>query len=206
MQFNCAAASCSQERETRPNFASPFALGTHAQSNRCVATQAVKLEGVDARSFETILNFIYTSQVVVEDVTELLHLLVASEHLDVHAVRDLCVQRLQQRLDLPNALQARIPLLPWQHASSPPLHHNRNVRAHWHSDATSATTRRCGSSRRRWDALSLKMRPRRLCGGSFPRLWRPEMTFCRSIASSSARSSVPTSFASTQRRRYSTLS
>jgi hypothetical protein len=94
------------EMEAREHSALHTATCARTQSNRRLVSQAVKLEGVDARSFETILNFIYTSQVVVEDVTELLHLLVASEHLDVHAVRDLCVQRLQQRLDLPNALQA----------------------------------------------------------------------------------------------------
>ena len=93
--------------EANAHFALHCATRACTQSNHRLVSQAVKLEGVDARSFETILNFIYTSQVVVEDVTELLHLLVASEHLDVHAVRDLCVQRLQQRLDLPNALQAR---------------------------------------------------------------------------------------------------
>lgn len=47
-------------------------------------------------------------QVIASDVTELLHLLVASEHLQIESVRDLCVQRLQQRLDLPNALKVRL--------------------------------------------------------------------------------------------------
>jgi len=70
--------------------------------------EVITLDGVDARSFELILTFLYSGELVAKGVGELLDLLVACEHLAVATIRDLCVQRLQQRLDLPNALQMRV--------------------------------------------------------------------------------------------------
>eukprot|EP00960_Hanusia_phi_P030044 748353-Hanusia_phi.AAC.1 len=70
--------------------------------------EEIKLEGVDKRSFKWILDFIYNGQLVLHGTEELVNLLVASEHLGFSSVRSICVQRLQQRLDLPNALKLRM--------------------------------------------------------------------------------------------------
>lgn len=70
--------------------------------------EVIKLEGVDKRSFKWILDFIYNGQLVLHGTEELVNLLVASEHLGFSSVRSICVQRLQQRLDLPNALKLRL--------------------------------------------------------------------------------------------------
>jgi len=65
----------------------------------------VQLQGIDGQAFGSILRFLYSGELAAKGVEELLNILVASEHIGIHAVRDLCVQRLEQLLDLPNALQ-----------------------------------------------------------------------------------------------------
>mmetsp|Transcript_71769 Transcript_71769/g.149876 ORF Transcript_71769/g.149876 Transcript_71769/m.149876 type:complete len:624 (-) Transcript_71769:225-2096(-) len=67
--------------------------------------EVVNLKGIDGKAFRAILKYLYSGELVATGVEELLNILVASEHVGIHTVRDLCVQRLQQLLDLPNALQ-----------------------------------------------------------------------------------------------------
>jgi len=68
----------------------------------------VRLDGIDRHSFRLLLDYIYSGEVRVGGLEELLNVLVSGEHVGLHGLRDLCVHRLQQRLDLPNSLQMRL--------------------------------------------------------------------------------------------------
>ena len=76
----------------------------------------IRLDGVDANSFRALLSFIYSGELHAHDVDELFQLLVSAEHLGITTARPICVERLQERLDLPNALRMcllaqQVPLL-----------------------------------------------------------------------------------------------
>ena len=68
----------------------------------------MRLDGIDKHSFRLLLEFVYSGEVRVGGLEELFNLLVSGEHVGLHGLRDLCVQRLQQRLNLPNSLQMRL--------------------------------------------------------------------------------------------------
>jgi hypothetical protein len=68
----------------------------------------IRLDGVDANSFRALLSFIYTGELHAQDIDELFQLLVSAEHLGIASARPICVERLQERLDLPNALRMRL--------------------------------------------------------------------------------------------------
>jgi hypothetical protein len=66
------------------------------------------LDGVDASSFSKLLHFIYSGELQADDVDDLFQLLVSAEQLGIASARPICVDRLQERLDLPNALRMRL--------------------------------------------------------------------------------------------------
>jgi hypothetical protein len=68
----------------------------------------IRLDGVDANSFRALLSFIYSGELHAHDIDELFQLLVSAEHLGITSARPICVERLQERLDLPNALRMRL--------------------------------------------------------------------------------------------------
>ena len=65
----------------------------------------VRLDGIDKRSFRLLLEYIYAGEVRISSLEEMLNLLVSGEHIGLHGLRDLCVQQLQDHLDVRNALQ-----------------------------------------------------------------------------------------------------
>ena len=79
-------------------------MGGWKESNE----EVICLDGVDADSFRSLLNFIYSAELRASDVDDLVQLLVAAEQLGIVTARPICVQRLQERLDLPNALRMRL--------------------------------------------------------------------------------------------------
>jgi hypothetical protein len=68
----------------------------------------IRLDGVDAKSFRALLSFIYSGELHAQDIDDLFQLLVSAEHLGITSARPICVERLQERLDLPNALRMRL--------------------------------------------------------------------------------------------------
>ena len=68
----------------------------------------MRIDGIDKRSFRLLLQYIYSGEVVVSGLEELLNLLVAGEHVGLSGLRDMCVERLLEHLSIFNAIQMRL--------------------------------------------------------------------------------------------------
>eukprot|EP00802_Teleaulax_amphioxeia_P006357 Tamp_06361.p1 GENE.Tamp_06361~~Tamp_06361.p1 ORF type:complete len:649 (-),score=133.36 Tamp_06361:706-2652(-) len=68
----------------------------------------VRLDGIDRHSFRLMLEYIYTGEVQPGGLEELFNLVATSDHVGLFDLRDLCVHRLQQQLDISNSLLMRV--------------------------------------------------------------------------------------------------
>ena len=88
----------------RRNFGRALLAGQWRESKE----EVVRLDGIDQNSFRLLLEYIYSGEIWVGGLEELFNLLVSGEHVGLHGLCELCIQRLQQRLDLSNSLQIRL--------------------------------------------------------------------------------------------------
>ena len=86
------------------DFLHALLVGGWKESNK----EVIRLDEVDAGSFRSLLNFIYSGELRAVDIDDLFQLLVSAEQLGIASARPICVDRLQERLDLPNALKMRL--------------------------------------------------------------------------------------------------
>jgi len=68
----------------------------------------VRLDGIDRHSFRLMLEYIYTGEVQPGGLEEMFNLVATSDHVGLFDLRDLCVHRLQQQLDISNSLLMRV--------------------------------------------------------------------------------------------------
>ena len=66
--------------------------------------EVVRLDGIDRHSFRLVLDYIYTGEVQLGGLEETFNLIATSDHVGLFDLRDLCVHRLQQQLDISNSL------------------------------------------------------------------------------------------------------